>query len=147
MKFFLQLVVLVAAGVAYIRADSGSELQERKVNVGESVSLRVIEAGNREAQPVLVFIPGWSTGADIWRHQIDTFAKTYWVIAFDPRSEGESTKTTSGNTPENRARDLCSWTRQYPMVLMGWLRARRKRRSNSRCLRFTRSISGNIWPV
>jgi microsomal epoxide hydrolase len=123
MKFFLQLVVLVAAGVAYIRADSGSELQERKVNVGESVSLRVIEAGNREAQPVLVFIPGWSTGADIWRHQIDTFAKTYWVIAFDPRSEGESTKTTSGNTPENRAQDLHVLLERLGVrhpVLIGW---------------------------
>lgn len=123
MKFFLQLVVLVAAGVAYIRADSGSELQERKVNVGESVSLRVIEAGNRQAQPVLVFIPGWSTGADIWRHQIDTFAKTYWVIAFDPRSEGESTKTTSGNTPENRAQDLHVLLERLGVrhpVLIGW---------------------------
>jgi len=123
MKFFLQLIVLAAAGVAYIRADSGSELQERKVDVGESVSLRVIEAGNREAQPVLVFIPGWSTGADIWRHQIDTFSKTYRVIAFDPRSEGESTKTTSGNTPENRAHDLHVLLERLGVrhpVLIGW---------------------------
>jgi len=122
-KFFPHLVVLVAAGVAYIGADSGSELQERKLDVGESVSLRVIEAGNRETQPVLVFIPGWSTGADIWRHQIDTFGKTYRVIAFDPRSEGESTKTTSGNTPETRAQDLHALLERLRVrrhVLIGW---------------------------
>jgi hypothetical protein len=36
----------------------------------------------------------------IWQRQIETFAKTGHVISFDPRSQGESTKTTSGNTPE-----------------------------------------------
>jgi microsomal epoxide hydrolase len=37
---------------------------------------------------------------------MDMFAKAHRVIAFDPRSQGESTKTTSGNTPEIRAQDL-----------------------------------------
>jgi pimeloyl-ACP methyl ester carboxylesterase len=66
--------------------------------LGEGVSLRVIKAG--QGGSTLVFIPGWSTGADIWQRQIETFAKTGHVISFDPRSQGESTKTTSGNTPE-----------------------------------------------
>jgi non-heme chloroperoxidase len=123
MKFFPQLIFLVAAGAASIRADSASELRERKADVGESVSLRVIEAGKPEAQPALVFISGWSTGADIWRHQIDTFAKTHRVIAFDPRSQGESTKTTSGNTPEMRAQDLHTLLERFGVrrsVLIGW---------------------------
>ncbi len=76
------------------------------VEVAEGVSLRVIEAGKASAQLPLIFIPGWSTGADIWQRQIDMFAKTNRVIAFDPRSQGDSTKTTSGNTPEMRAPDL-----------------------------------------
>ncbi len=67
--------------------------------------------------------PAGSTGADIWKHQIDTFAKTYRVIAFDPRSEGESTKTTSGNTPEARAQDLHALLERLGVrrpVLIGW---------------------------
>jgi non-heme chloroperoxidase len=123
-KFFPQLIVfLVAASAASIRAGSASELRERKVDVGESVSLRVIEAGKPEAQPVLVFIPGWSTGADIWHHQIDAFAKTHRIIAFDPRSQGESTKATSGNTPETRAQDLHALLQRLGVrhpVLIGW---------------------------
>jgi pimeloyl-ACP methyl ester carboxylesterase len=93
------------------------------VDVGESVSLRVIEAGKPGDEAALVFIPGWSTGADIWRHQIDTFAKTHRVISFDPRSQGESTKTTSGNTPERRAQDLHSLLERLHVqqpVLIGW---------------------------
>ena len=124
MKFFPQLIVfLVAASAASIRAGSASELRERKVDIGESVSLRVIEAGKPEAQPVLVFIPGWSTGADIWHHQIDAFAKTHRIIAFDPRSQGESTKATSGNTPETRAQDLHALLQRLGVrhpVLIGW---------------------------
>src|SRR5256886_10974135 len=51
------------------------------------------------------------------------FAKTYRVIAFDPRSEGESTKTTTGNTPEVRAQDLHTSLERLGVrrpVLIGW---------------------------
>jgi pimeloyl-ACP methyl ester carboxylesterase len=95
----------------------------RMVNVGEGVSLKVIEAGKLDARPALVFISGWSTAADIWKHQIETFAKTHRVIAFDPRSEGESTKTTIGNTPEIRAQDLHALLERLAVrrpVLIGW---------------------------
>jgi pimeloyl-ACP methyl ester carboxylesterase len=93
------------------------------VEVGNGVSLRVIEAGKPGDALALVFIPGWSTGADIWRRQLDTFARTHRVIAFDPRSQGESTKTTNGNTPEIRAQDLHALLERLGLwrpVLIGW---------------------------
>jgi non-heme chloroperoxidase len=93
------------------------------VEVSNGVSLRVIEAGKPGDGPALVFIPGWSTSADIWRHQIDTFAKTHRVIAFDPRSQGESMKTTNGNMPEIRAQDLHTLLERLGVrrpVLIGW---------------------------
>ena len=124
MRFFWQpIAFLIAAGAAFVHADSAPELREQKVDIGGNVSLRVIEAGKPDARPVLVFIPGWSTGADIWRRQIETFAKTNRAVAFDPRSEGESTKTTSGNTPETRAQDLHALLDRLGVrrpVLIGW---------------------------
>jgi pimeloyl-ACP methyl ester carboxylesterase len=93
------------------------------VEVGKGVSLRVLDAGKPGDGPTLVFIPGWSTGADIWKHQIETFAKTHRVIAFDPRSQGESTKMTAGNTPETRAQDLHALLERLGVrrpVLIGW---------------------------
>jgi microsomal epoxide hydrolase len=124
MRFFWQPIgFLIAAGAAFVHADSAPELREQKVDIGGNVSLRVIEAGKPDARPVLVFIPGWSTGADIWRRQIETFAKTNRAVAFDPRSEGESTKTTSGNTPETRAQDLHALLDRLGVrrpVLIGW---------------------------
>jgi non-heme chloroperoxidase len=117
----LLLIAGVAAHASVVCADSAAGVRERKVDVGEGVSLRVIEAG--QGGSTLVFIPGWSTGADIWRHQIDRFATTNRVIAFDPRSEGESSKTTSGNTPEIRAQDLHTLLERLGVrrpVLIGW---------------------------
>ena len=93
------------------------------MDAGEGVSLRAIEAGQAGPGPTLVFVPGWSTGADIWRQQIDRFAPNYRVIAFDPRSQGQSTITTSGNTPEIRAQDLHNLLKRLEArrpVLIGW---------------------------
>ena len=70
------LIGSIAANVTAVRAEPASRLRERKVDVEEGVSLRVIEAGQADPGPTLVFIPGWSTGADIWREQIDRFSST-----------------------------------------------------------------------
>jgi pimeloyl-ACP methyl ester carboxylesterase len=122
---FPRAVVLLIAVICLgsIRASVESNTGSHNVEVGDGVSLRVIEAGKAGTGPELVFIAGWSTGADIWRHQIDTFAKTHRVIAFDPRSEGESTKTTKGNTPETRAQDLHALLERLGVrhaILIGW---------------------------
>ena len=118
----LLLIAVICLGALPVRAESDAG-SSRMVEVSDGVSLRVIEAGEPGDGPALVFIPGWSTGADIWRHQIDKFAKTHRVIAFDPRSQGESTKTTSGNTPETRAQDLHALLKRLGVqrpVLIGW---------------------------
>jgi pimeloyl-ACP methyl ester carboxylesterase len=118
--FCLIFATCLGAAPACAESNTGSSSM---VEVGNDVSLRVIEAGKRGDAPALVFIPGWSTSGDIWRHQIDTFAKTHRVITFDPRSQGESTKTTNGNTPEIRAQDLHALLERLGVrrpVLIGW---------------------------
>jgi pimeloyl-ACP methyl ester carboxylesterase len=118
--FCLSAAVCLGAMPMCAESNPGSP---RMVEVAQAVSLRVIDVGKPTAQHTLVFIPGWSTGADTWRQQIDRFAPTHRVIAFDPRSEGESTKTTSGNTPEIRAQDLHALLERVRVrrpVLIGW---------------------------
>ena len=118
----LCLIPVICLGAERARTESNTRAS-RMVEVADGVSLRLIEAGKPGDGPVLVFIPGWSTGGDIWHHQVDTFAKNHRVIAFDPRSHGESTKTTSGNTPEIRAQDLHALLERLGVrqpVLIGW---------------------------
>jgi microsomal epoxide hydrolase len=99
---------------------------ERRVTVAPGVELRTVESGQASAKAPLVFVPGWGTGADIWRAQIDRFDDGRRVMSFDPRSQGESTKTTSGNTPEQRAADLRALLASQHVerpVLIGWSQA------------------------
>jgi len=74
-KFILFcLIAVICLGTMPGSAESNPG-SSRMVTVAGGVSLRVIESGKAGGEPALVFIPGWSTGADIWNHQIDTFAK------------------------------------------------------------------------
>lgn len=116
------VAAVIYLGGLLARAQSNA-VSSRMVQVASGVSLRVLEAGKSDNKPVLVFIPGWSTNADVWRNQIETFAKTHRVITFDPRSQGQSRKMTAGNTPETRAQDLHALLEQLGAqrpVLIGW---------------------------
>lgn len=118
----MSLVALAAAN-APARA---LPIVEKHVSVAPQVMLRVIDAGQHNGRPPVVFIPGWSTSADIWRDQIERFDDKHRVISFDPRSQGQSTKALDGNTPEQRATDLhalLTKERVNRPVLVGWSQA------------------------
>ena len=117
---------LVALGAMNSPGNAAPTIVEKRIMVAPGVFLRSIEAGKGEGRPPIVFIPGWSAGADIWRGQVHRFAETHRVIAFDPRSQGKSSKTTSGNSPEQRAIDLHVLLAKQNVkrpVLVGWSQA------------------------
>jgi microsomal epoxide hydrolase len=61
--------------------------------------------------------------AEIWDLQVRHFAKSYHVVALDPRSQGESERPTEGHYPERRARDirkLIEHLKLSNVVLVGW---------------------------
>ena len=82
--------------------------------------LHYIDEGAGET---LLFIPGWVMPAEIWRRQIDHFARNYRVIALDPRSQGRSEVAQWGNDIRRHAEDLNELILhlQSPrVVLVGW---------------------------
>lgn len=101
----------------------GPAMAQNSVEVAPGVMLNVVEAGEETAASTLVLVPGWSMGSEVWRIQIDHFSRDRRVIAIDPRSQGESTKTGYGNTPQVRARDLHALLAAKGVrrpVLVGW---------------------------
>jgi non-heme chloroperoxidase len=71
----------------------------------------------------LIFVPGWTMPAAIWKPQLDFFARTHRVIAFDPRGQGDSDIASAGYTPERRAQDiaeLIAAARADQPVIIGW---------------------------
>jgi microsomal epoxide hydrolase len=86
----------------------------------DGVRLHYLEAGRG---PAIVFQPGWTMPAEIWRPQIDYFSRRYHVVALDPRSQGDSDKPNDGNYSERRAQDIHELLAHLQLpsaVLVGW---------------------------
>ena len=75
------------------------------------------------AGETIVLVPGWTMPASIWAPQIEHLSKRYRVIAFDPRSQGDSAIAASGHNMERRARDIGELIEHLGVprvVLTGW---------------------------
>ena len=93
------------------------------VDVGDGVNIHYVEGGARNAGTTLLLVPGWSMSSVVWREQVTAFGTAARVIAIDPRSQGDSTITPIGNTPERRAQDLRRIVQSLKLrnvVLVGW---------------------------
>ncbi|HJW46225.1 MAG TPA: alpha/beta hydrolase [Lysobacter sp.] len=102
-------------------ADDASRSGE--VVVSDDVRIHYVHQGRNDSAPALLLIPGWGMDASIWSRQIAEFAKTHRVVAIDPRSQGASSKTSDGNTPQTRAGDIDAVMRKLSLdrvVLVGW---------------------------
>jgi len=91
------------------------------VQLGD-IKMHYLEAGTGDRQ--LVFIPGWTMIAEVWKEQIPYFvARGFHVYAIDPRSHGLTTKTEQGNTFFQQAADLHAFLKTLKIEhanLVGW---------------------------
>jgi non-heme chloroperoxidase len=91
------------------------------VKVGD-IKIHYLEAGSGERN--LIFIPGWTMPAEVWQEQIPYFAaREFHVFAYDPRSQGETTKTDISNTIHQQAADLHAFLQALKIehsYLVGW---------------------------
>ena len=89
--------------------------------VSADLELYYDEAGT--GTPV-IFITGWTGTNEFFApHQTSAFSKKYRVIAYDPRSQGRSSKTLEGNTYVQHGKDLRAFMEALKVrdvVLVGW---------------------------
>jgi non-heme chloroperoxidase len=98
-------------------------INESFATTSGGIRIHYIESGDVDSPRVLVLIPGWRLPAYLWNEQLQKFSQHMRVVAIDPRSQGESTKTPDGDTPEFRARDLRDVLADLKIsrcVLVGW---------------------------
>jgi non-heme chloroperoxidase len=98
-----------------------AQAESREFTSSDGVRLHYLDQGAGET--LLLFVPGWLMPAGIWRRQLDHFSRDYRVVAFDPRSQGASQVTASGNNVRRRAEDLhelIEHLRAPRVVLVGW---------------------------
>lgn len=87
-------------------APARAQISEATTTVGSDVKIHYLQSGPSSSTTALVLVPGWRLPAYLWNEQLAHFGAMGRVIAIDPRSQGLSTKTTDGNSPESRAVDL-----------------------------------------
>ena len=123
MRFFRLLAgVLLLAALLGKPANAGVPAQSRFFTTSDGVRLHYLEAGSR-SQPTIVFVPGWTMPAWIWDQQVDAFARSYHVIAFDPRGQGDSEIARTGYDPNRRGRDIEDLISQLggrPVLVVAW---------------------------
>jgi non-heme chloroperoxidase len=120
----LALLLLCGKTFAWPRSSlSAATITQGYATTSDGIRIHYLESGNASSPRALVLIPGWRLPAYLWNEQLEKFSQDMRVLAIDPRSEGESTKTPDGNTPEFRARDLHDVLAQLKIsryVLVGW---------------------------
>ena len=97
------LVLALLCALSWPLQCSSAWAESRYFTTTDGVRLHYIDEGAGET---LLFVPGWVMPAEIWRRQIDHFARNYRVIAVDPRSQGRSEIAQWGNDIRRHAEDL-----------------------------------------
>ncbi|MCH8946885.1 MAG: alpha/beta hydrolase, partial [Acidobacteria bacterium] len=103
MKHTATILVCAALLLAVPLLTAAPPVKDGFITTSDGVRLHYLESGSG---PTIDFVPGWNLLAEIREHQIRHFAKSYRVIALDPRSQGKSQQTTEGHYPERRAQDI-----------------------------------------
>lgn len=117
---FPSLLVLLALTFS-LSVSAQDRWRDYRKKVGD-IKIRYLEAGSGDR--TLVFIPGWTMTSEVWKEQIPYFAaRGFRVIALDPRSQGRTSKTDSGNTYQQQAADLHAFLQELNIeqfYLVGW---------------------------
>jgi len=110
------IALLAGPGVCAAQSKSRSAF----ITTTDRVRIHYLEAGDG---PAMLFVPGLTMTASIWESQIAFFSRTHRVVAMDPRSQGDSDKTSQGSYPERRARDIKEVIDRLqlgPVILVAW---------------------------
>ena len=92
----------------------------RTIRLADGIRIRLEQTGTGTP---LVLIPGWACSIDVFRGNIPAFAKRFCVFAYDPRSQGRSDQSATGNDYGQRGFDLHDLLEELGLervALLGW---------------------------
>ena len=93
---------------------------EKNLHLANGLRVNYIDRGKGE---VLILIPGLTCTTTFFRHNLEALAQHYRVISYDPRSQGKTDKTNTGNDFIQRGRDLAEIVDKLELdnfALAGW---------------------------
>jgi microsomal epoxide hydrolase len=96
-------------------------ITDHTFKTSDGVRLHYLEAGS--GPRTLVFIPGWIMPAAVFEKQLATLSSQFRVLAFDPRSQGQSEISRREHNPKLRMQDMHEFlaaAHVQDFILAGW---------------------------
>ncbi|MCY4477842.1 MAG: alpha/beta hydrolase [Gammaproteobacteria bacterium] len=90
------------------------------VQLSDELSIHYVAQGH--GRP-LIFIPGWTMTVEAFGRNIGPLSERFQAIAYDPRSQGRSSRVECGNHYTQHGQDLADFIRELGLsdvVLLGW---------------------------
>jgi pimeloyl-ACP methyl ester carboxylesterase len=113
-------LLFVATFGLFLLLSSSFSIAGNYVRVSPDLELYYEDSGN--GRP-LIFITGWTGTTEFFAKQIPHFSKRYRAVAYDPRSQGRSSKTLDNNNYAQHGHDLRAFMQALQLkdaVLIGW---------------------------
>lgn len=93
---------------------------KKRLVISDETTLAYVDYG--AGKPV-IFIPGWTYTAKVFARNLPAFAGRYRVLAYDPRSHGDSSVTSGGNNYDQHGEDLHEFITRLGIddcLIAGW---------------------------
>ena len=93
---------------------------KKRLVISDELALSYVEYG--AGKPV-IFIPGWTYTTKVFVRNLPAFARRYRVLAYDPRSHGDSNVTPGGNHYDQHGNDLHEFITRLGLedcLIIGW---------------------------
>ncbi len=113
----LVLLVCCVTSLSTVAAPVGSKFFTNR----DGLRLHYLEAGH--GQRTIVLVPGWLMPAAVFRLQLEALGGEFRVLAFDPRSQGQSEISNGSHDPARRMADMEDFLNAAGVgdyVLAGW---------------------------
>lgn len=113
-----QLLFALFLAASLVQAVPAAPEEGGKVATADGARIHYQRAGAGDA---MLLIPGWSFSGEIFARQIEFFAKSYDVIAIDPRGQGKSSKGAAGNSYRSHGADLAAVVAELGLGKAHWI--------------------------
>ncbi len=93
---------------------------KKRIVLSDELALSYVEYGS--GKPV-IFIPGWTYTTRVFSRNLPAIAEHYRVLAYDPRSHGDSSVTADGNNYDRHGADLHEFITRLGIencIIAGW---------------------------
>lgn len=117
LRHFLAMLLCCTMGFSSLAAP----VENRFFTNRDGLRLHYLEAGH--GQNAIVLIPGWLMPAAVFRLQLEALGEHFRVLAFDPRSQGQSEISSEPHDPARRMADIEDFLHAAGVgdyVLAGW---------------------------